>query len=208
MRRQDKRPPGRDCLRIAVIVGGSELLSPAFLQEMTLWVPVLGIFAVLIPVILLIYVLMCLIASRKPGGKTVLAIFLLWLASIIACSTVAIHENVGERIRHKRAAFREALRQEIVIDDSITTLEELLENYDEESVVREGRKALHISVPSKSLDITLDKQQGELKVNSDGREVVALKAQTGEKDGKTTVTLEASAGAENTGGQADSAATE
>ena len=192
----------------AVIVGGSELLSPAFLQEMTLWVPVLGIFAVLIPVILLIYVLMCLIASRKPGGKTVLAIFLLWLASIIACSTIAIHENVGERIRHKRAAFREALRQEIVIDDSITTLEELLENYDEESVVREGRKALHISVPSKSLDITLDKQQGELKVNSDGREVVALKAQTGEKDGKTTVTLEASAGAENTGGQADSAATE
>ena len=104
--------------------------------------------------------------------------------------------------------LREALRQEIVIDDSITTLEELLENYDEESVVREGRKALHISVPSKSLDITLDKQQGELKVNSDGREVVALKAQTGEKDGKTTVTLEASAGAENTGGQADSAATE
>ena len=192
----------------AVIVGGSELLSPAFLQEMTLWVPVLGIFAVLIPVILLIYVLMCLIASHKPGGKTVLAIFLLWLASIIACSTIAIHENVGERIRHKRAAFREALRQEIVIDDSITTLEELLENYDEESVVREGRKALHISVPSKSLDITLDKQQGELKVNSDGREVVALKAQTGEKDGKTTVTLEASAGAENTGGQADSAATE
>lgn len=191
-----------------MIVGGSELLSPAFLQEMTLWVPVLGIFAVLIPVILLIYVLMCLIASRKPGGKTVLAIFLLWLASIIACSTIAIHENVGERIRHKRAAFREALRQEIVIDDSITTLEELLENYDEESVVREGRKALHISVPSKSLDITLDKQQGELKVNSDGREVVALKAQTGEKDGKTTVTLEASAGAENTGGQADSAATE
>ena len=45
-------------------------------------------------------------------------------------------------------------------------------------------------------------------MNSDGREVVALKAQTGEKDGKTTVTLEASAGAENTGGQADSAATE
>ena len=40
----------------------------------------LGILATLIPIILLIYVLMCLIASRKPGGKTVLAIFLLWLA--------------------------------------------------------------------------------------------------------------------------------
>ena len=169
----------------AVIVGGSELLSPAFLQEMTLWVPVLGIFAVLIPVILLIYVLMCLIASRKPAAARPCwrSSFCGWLRSSPARRSPSTRTS-GERIRHKRAAFREALRQEIVIDDSITTLEELLENYDEESVVREGRKALHISVPSKSLDITLDKQQGELKVNSDGREVVALKAQTGEKDGR------------------------
>ena len=79
----------------AVLVGGHELFSPACLEDLTLWVPVLGIFVALIPVVLLIYVLMCLIASRKPGGKTVLAIFLLWLASIVACACTAIRPGCG-----------------------------------------------------------------------------------------------------------------
>ena len=165
----------------AVIVGGSELLSPAFLQEMTLWVPVLGIFAVLIPVILLIYVLMCLIASRKPGGKTVLAIFLLWLASIIAVSCVAIRENVGDKFRTKRRVLEQVFQSEIVIDGDTTTLERLLEDYDDESVIEEGRKTLHISVPSKSIDITVDKKQGELRVNADGRKVSVKASETGDE---------------------------
>ena len=53
---------------------------------------------------------------------------------------------------------------EIVIDGDTTTLERLLEDYDDESVIEEGRKTLHISVPSKSIDITVDKKQGELSV--------------------------------------------
>ena len=62
----------------AVIVGGESLFAPEILgNTVSIWVASLGILAVLIPLILLIYVLMCLIASRKPGGKTVLAIFLL-----------------------------------------------------------------------------------------------------------------------------------
>ena len=81
----------------ALVVGGGGILSPFFPLGMTLWVPILGIFIVLIPVILLIYVLMCLIASRKPGGTTVLVIFLLWLASFIACACIAIREDVGDR---------------------------------------------------------------------------------------------------------------
>ena len=66
----------------ALIVGGEGFFTPAvFGNTMSIWTASLGILAGLIPVILLIYVLMCLIASRKPGGKTVLAIFLLfcWL---------------------------------------------------------------------------------------------------------------------------------
>ena len=43
--------------------------------------------------ILLIYVLMCLIASRKPGGKVVLAIFLVWIATIIACATAKMRSQ-------------------------------------------------------------------------------------------------------------------
>ena len=74
------------------------------MNDFSLWVPILGIFIVLIPVILMIYVLMCLIASRKPGGKTVLIIFLLWILSIIGCSVTAIRENVGDKLHKKKAA--------------------------------------------------------------------------------------------------------
>ena len=164
----------------AVIVGGESLFAPEILgNTVSIWVASLGILAVLIPLILLIYVLMCLIASRKPGGKTVLAIFLLWLASIIAVSCVAIRENVGDKFRTKREVLEQVFQSEIVIDGDTTTLERLLEDYDDESVIEEGRKTLHISVPSKSIDITVDKKQGELRVNADGRKVSVKASETG-----------------------------
>ena len=184
----------------AVIVGGESLFAPEILgNTVSIWVASLGILAVLIPLILLIYVLMCLIASRKPGGKTVLAIFLVWLATIIAVSCVAIRENVGDKFRKKRDAIEQVFRSEIVIDGDTTTLERLLEDYDDESVIEEGRKTLHIAVPSKSIDITVDKNRGSLHVNADGREV---SVQAGEKDGKASVSISAG---EKTGSAAEAA---
>lgn len=56
------------------------------------WTVSLGIIVALIPILLLIYVLMCLIASRKPSGKTVLITFLFWVATIIGLCCVATHE--------------------------------------------------------------------------------------------------------------------
>ncbi len=159
----------------AVVIGGPELIHLGGLNDFSLWVPILGIFIVLIPVILMIYVLMCLIASRKPGGKTVLIIFLLWILSIIGCSVTAIRENVSDKLRKKKAAVERVLRSEFIIDGDTTTLEKLLEDYDEESVIEEGRQTLHIAVPSKSIDITVDKEEGELKVNADGK-VVSIRA--------------------------------
>ena len=155
----------------AVVTGGPELIHLGGLNDFSLWVPILGIFIVLIPVILMIYVLMCLIASRKPGGKTVLIIFLLWILSIIGCSVTAIRENVSDKLHKKKAAVERVLRSELIIDGDTTTLEKLLEDFDEESVIEEGRQTLHIAVPSKSIDITVDKEEGELKVNADGKEV-------------------------------------
>ena len=173
----------------ALIVGGESLFAPEILgNTVSIWVASLGILAGLIPLILLIYVLMCLIASRKPGGKTVLAIFLLWLASIIAVSCVAIRENVGDKLRKRRDAIEQVFRSEIVIDGDTTTLERLLEDYDDESVIEEGRKSLHIAVPSKSIDITVDKKQGRLRVNADGKEV---SVQAGGKGGKASVSITA-----------------
>lgn len=151
----------------AILIGGAETLNLDW--DLSLWVPILGIFIALIPTILLIYVLMCLIASRKPGGKTVLVIFLCWIASIIACSTIAIREKVGERFRDKREAIRDALNSTIEVDGEMTTLKELLEEYDGESIIEEGRKTLHISDPSKELDITVDKKQGGLQINAGER---------------------------------------
>ena len=171
----------------ALIVGGEGFFTPAvFGNTVSIWIASLGILATLIPIILLIYVLMCLIASRKPGGKTVLAIFLLWLASIIAVSCVAIRENVGDKFRTKRKVLEQVFQSEIVIDGDTTTLERLLEDYDDESVIEEGRKTLHISVPSKSIDITVDKKQGELRVNADGRKVSVKASET---DDEASVTI-------------------
>ena len=155
----------------AVVIGGPEQIHLAKLADFSLWVPILGIFIVLIPVILLIYVLMCLIASRKPSGKTVLAIFLLWILSIIGCSVIAIREDVSDKLRRKKAAVERVFRSEFIIEGDTTTLERLLEDYDEESIIEEGRRTLHIAVPSKEIDITVDKNEGELKINADGKEV-------------------------------------
>jgi len=61
---------------------------------------ILGITALLtalIPLLLLIYILFCLIASRKPDGRIALAVFLLWIASIIATGTLALREYGGLR---------------------------------------------------------------------------------------------------------------
>lgn len=155
----------------AVVIGGPEQIHLEKLADVSLWVPILGIFIVLIPVILLIYVLMCLIASRKPSGKTVLAIFLLWILSIIGCSVIAIREDVSDKLRKKKAAVERVFRSEFIIEGDTTTLERLLEDYDEESIIEEGRRTLHIAVPSKEIDITVDKNEGELKINADGKEV-------------------------------------
>ena len=170
----------------AVVIGGTEQIHLGSLSDFSPWVSILGIFIVLIPVILLIYVLMCLIASRKPGGKTVLVIFLLWILSIIGCSVIAIREDVSDKIRKKKAAVERVLRSEFIIDGDTTTLEKLLEDYDEESVIEEGRQTLHIAVPSKSIDITVDKGQGELKVNADGKEV-SIRAGRDEYNPEVTV---------------------
>ncbi|OUN79126.1 hypothetical protein B5G09_01985 [Alistipes sp. An54] len=166
----------------ALLIGGPELLQGK-LADFSLWVPILGIFIVLIPVTLMIYVLMCLIASRKPSAKSVLIIFLAWIVSIIACSVIAIRENASGKIRQKKAAVEQIFRSPLIINGDTTTLEQLLEDYDEESVIEEGRQLLHIAVPSQSIDITVNKNEGELKVNADGREVlIRAGQQTGETE--------------------------
>lgn len=176
---------------IAILIGGPETLNLDW--DLSLWVPILGIVIALIPTILLIYVLMCMIASRKPGGKVVLVIFILWILTIIACATIAIKENVGERLRERNNVLKEVLHRQITIDDNTTTLEKLLEEYDDESIIREGRNSVHIKVPSQALDITVDKNEGAMQITSDGRKIFSLRAKTGEQGDSDSLTLKTTA---------------
>lgn len=145
----------------AVAVGGHELFSPSFFEDLSLSVPVLGIFVALIPVILLIYVLMCLIASRKPGGKTVLAFFLLWLASIVACACMAIRSQAELPLFGRRTgAVERLMKTDVVVDGDTTTLRELLrEHRDLESVVELDPESVHVSVPEKRIDLTIERKR-------------------------------------------------
>lgn len=149
----------------AILVGGKEMTVIGNLDITSLWVPVLGILIALIPVIMLIYVFMCLIASRKPGGKAILAIFLLWIATIIACTSVAIRENFAERVMRKRDAFERIMRTDVVIEGDTTTLQRLIEDDERiEAVLDDDTKTLRISVPDKQIDITVDKDKASLTV--------------------------------------------
>ncbi len=173
----------------ALLVGGHDLpLSPAFLHDMSLWLPILGIFALLIPVILLIYVMMCLIASRKPGGKTVLIFFLLWLTNIVALSCLAVRENASTGIRHKYKAMGRMLQSEVVIDGDTTTLERMLNEFEDEQIVENDLKSVHITVPSKGLDIVVDKEKSRLDITSDGKRIAATVQTDEPADRKTNKT--------------------
>lgn len=51
---------------------------------------VFGVLVLLIPCLLMIYVLMCLIASRRPSGRWTLATFLLWIVTIVVLIAAAV----------------------------------------------------------------------------------------------------------------------
>lgn len=155
----------------ALIVGGQGLVSSALFTDVSLWIPILGIVCVLLPVVLLIYVFMCLIASRKPGGKSILVLFLLWLLAMISCATIAIREHTVDRVLHRCKAIERTLNTPIVIDGDTTSVRRMMEEYEDENIIEEGERTIHMRVPSRSLDITVDKEAGKLKIEADGQAV-------------------------------------
>lgn len=173
---------------LVLIVGGEGLFSPQFLGDaISPWLASVAIIAALLPMILLIYVLMCLIASRKPGGKAVLVIFLLWMVSIVTCATLAIRENVGNRFRMKQYRFEQVFNSQVVIDSDTTTLSKLLREFNEgQSIVEENNNNVRISVPAKAIDITIDKQQGEMSISSGGHKLSTKITLTDTNDQKQT----------------------
>lgn len=152
---------------LAVIISGPGSIFPSQFNDDT-WVSIFGITSVLIPVILLIYVLMCLIASRKPGGKPVLVFFLIWLASIAACIGTALYEGHNDGFFSSHNPKEQLMKTDIVIDGDSTTVGRLLHEADDvESVIESDNRTLRFKVKEgdKNIEITVDANTASLKVN-------------------------------------------
>ncbi|MBQ1205258.1 MAG: PspC domain-containing protein [Alistipes sp.] len=116
----------------AVVVGGHELMP----VDIPMSVPILGIFIPLIPAILMIYILMCLIASRHSNGKILLAGVLLWILSIMLCAAIAIKHEVAPRaIDGLELSKEQLLQEEIEVDGERMTIEELIKQVEEEGAI-------------------------------------------------------------------------
>ncbi len=127
---------------LVLLVGGNEFMSTFESLSISTWVPALGIFIALIPVVLLIYVLMCLIASRKPNSKTVLVIFLLWIASFVGCCVAAMHDDVPRKLHQKRAVIRSEFSNLGVVEYDLKSLDEMLDELEgAEQVIEQGSAA-------------------------------------------------------------------
>lgn len=152
---------------LAVIISGPGSIFPSQFNDDT-WVSIFGITSVLIPVILLIYVLMCLIASRKPGGKPVLVFFLIWLASIAACIGTALYKGHNDGFFMNHNPKEQLMKTDIVIDGDSTTVGRLLHEADDvESVIESDNRTLRFKVKEgdKNIEITVDANTASLKVN-------------------------------------------
>lgn len=123
----------------AMIVGGEGFMPPLFCNPTSVWIASFGIVAVLIPTILLIYVLMCLIASRKPSGKTVLVTFIVWFLSVVALCTIAIRGRFWKEIRNDR------FQQEWLLEEDA-----FMERPTNQARIEiDGEQRVHIVVPDR-----------------------------------------------------------
>lgn len=149
----------------AVAIGGEELFAPTGMVDFSIWIPILGIVSVLIPIILLIYVMMCLIASRKPGGKTVLAIFILELLAVGSLTLLAVREGLGHRFERRLLNVERIMAPddggEEADDDRIAPATE----------IEPGQERIRIGGADGAIDISVDRQNGRLRLSAGDSEV-------------------------------------
>ena len=152
----------------AVAVSGPELFAHSPLHDSGTWISLLAIGIALLPVLMLIYVLMCLIASRKPGGRIVLAFFRVWMCVVAACSILAVRGNIPRRMLHRRAKIERIMQTEVVLDGDSTTVGNLLRDHERvESVLNTEEHTLRISVPDRHIDISVDKNNASVTVTEE-----------------------------------------
>ena len=118
---------------IAILIGSHEFVP----NDIALSIPILGIFIALIPMMMLLYSLMCLIASRRPNGKSILVMFLIWILFIISCATAAICDQALPKASdHIEQSWKSMLGTKVEIDGKTSTVEELLNEVDETGALK------------------------------------------------------------------------
>lgn len=127
---------------LCVVIGGHEFLHTTS-GDFSIWLPITGILIALIPVFLLIYVLMCLIASRKPNSKTILSTFLLWAVTIATCMALGIRSHTTDLHR----LFRNRTERIERVRPDMEELEQQLEALESYSInIQERENDVNITV--------------------------------------------------------------
>lgn len=136
--------------------------------DIDIWVPILGIFAILIPCLLLIYVLLCLIASLRPKGKIVGFTFLGWVVIVFLLIFAALNEGLHRQVIDELlpTSTRNSLN---LLNDPSAVVEEAVEEYEQaaEQIARQLEAALEESAAG-ALQISTPDAHMELRVDQDG----------------------------------------
>ena len=153
----------------ALIVGAfavvitPELISPHYIET---WIALFGILAVLVPCLLLIYVLMCLIASRRPNGKAIGFTFLGWVVVIFLLIFCALREGIHREVIEELLPAP-TYNSHNLMNDPMEAIEEAAEAYEEAieeasiqigKAVENGDALLQVTTPEGKIEMKVDEQ--------------------------------------------------
>lgn len=151
---------------IAICVGGAEIIS----NDLTEALPILAILTVFLPIVMIIYALMCLIASRRPNGKIILGIFILWMVNLIFLMFVALRDDVKPQIEHH---IEEAVETRIEINGETLSAGELFEQIEQEGKLKINGPVKIKSKSNEKAVIKINETEGgaNLTIEADGKRV-------------------------------------
>ncbi len=150
----------------ALIVGAltvaicPESISP---NNLDMWIALFGILTVLVPCLLLIYVLLCLIASIRPKGKAVGFTFAGWVVIVFLLIIFALKRDVHREIWE--GIYPNPTYNSLnLLNQSTEAIEEAAEAYEkaieelEESIETSESGALRINTPEAKFELKVDEQ--------------------------------------------------
>lgn len=163
---------------LVVSIGSHEFVP----TDIPLSMPILAILFVLIPILILIYALMCLIASRKPNGKTAFVGLILWLISLLLLVVITIRSQTVPQLSSpiEKAFTGEVLEEKVEFNGEEITIDELI-------------KQLEGNVPVTETTSEAKPEEAKIKIEADDKHVeigVGKAGFTVSENGKPLVKLE------------------